>query len=258
MSRKHLYDPIPELFEAAALLQKAALAHISGESETVESLLAQSDMPQLFDWSEALFAGRTISREIKAQIFQYSIDPERPLPLPVDLRASGSIPTRLAREVIQRDGYFCRFCGIPVIDPKSQSFLRRAYPKTIRWGLGNRDKHTAFQALDLDLDHVLPRSLGGQNTAENLIVACAPCNCGRGNHTLAELSLADPRPRPPVVPAGFETWDGLTLLLRKEVSSAALSIRGIKPPPMTGTLEQNGNSCRSTCISRIERGRFVK
>lgn len=234
MVRNHLYDPIPELFEAAALLQKAAIAHITGDRKTAESLLAQADMPQLFDWSEALFAGKTISSEIKARIFKYTIDPEKPLSPSVELRASGSIPTRVAREVIQRDGFFCRFCGVPVIDPKSQSVLRKAYPKAVRWGRGNLDKHTAFQALDLDLDHVVPRSLGGQNTLENLIVTCAPCNCGRGHHTLAEMGLSDPRHRAPVVRAGFETWDGLTLLLKKQ-SRTPDPVSAIDPTPQNGT-----------------------
>lgn len=236
MSRNHLYDPIPELFEAAALLQMAAIAHISGDRKTAESLLAQADMQPLYDWSEALFAGKTISAEIKARIFRYTIDPEKPRSPSVELRASGSIPTRVAREVIQRDGYFCRFCGVPVIHPKAQAVLRKSYPSAVRWGPGNLDKHTAFQALDLDLDHVIPRSLGGQNTPDNLIVTCAPCNCGRGHHTLTEMDLANPRQRPAIVPAGFEAWDGLTLLLRKALWNDEVAFAAVDPPSKAGTL----------------------
>lgn len=61
----------------------------------------------------------------------------------------------------------------------------------------------------------IPRSLGGPNTRHNLIVACAPCNTAKGSYTLAEMRLTDPRERPRVVPAGFDEWDGLTILLKK-------------------------------------------
>lgn len=35
-------------------------------------------------------------------------------------------------------------------------------------------------------DHVIPRSLGGSNTLDNLRPACASCNSGRGNRSVAE------------------------------------------------------------------------
>jgi 5-methylcytosine-specific restriction endonuclease McrA len=180
----------------------------------VATLLREADIPSIFQWSEALFAGKTIAADVKARIFRYSPDPDRPATIETG-RASVTIPSALAKEVIQRDGYFCRFCGIPVIDPKAASFFRKAYAGALRWGPRNPDKHTAFQALDLDLDHITPRSLGGQNSLDNLIVTCAPCNCGKANHTLREMGLNDPRNRTPLVPSGFETWDGLTLVLRK-------------------------------------------
>ncbi len=126
------------------------------------------------------------------------------------------IPAGVRREVLDRDGYFCRFCGIPVIWQKARKAMLDAYPETIRWGARNAEKHTAFQALDLDFDHVLPRSRGGRNTPENLVVSCAPCNCGRGNWTLEEVGVMDPRSTPAdarAIPPEFTTWDGLKRVL---------------------------------------------
>jgi 5-methylcytosine-specific restriction endonuclease McrA len=40
----------------------------------------------------------------------------------------------------------------------------------------------------LHLDHVLPRSLGGTDTSDNLVLACRPCNCARKAMSLAEWS----------------------------------------------------------------------
>lgn len=132
--RDYLYEPIPELFEAAMLLQKAAAAHLAGDRSQAETLLKKADMSAIFQWSEALFAGKTIAAEIKARIFCYYPDPDRPGTAIKGDRALPTIPADLAREVIRRDGYFCRFCGIPVIDANSQRFLRKAYPQSLRWG----------------------------------------------------------------------------------------------------------------------------
>lgn len=37
------------------------------------------------------------------------------------------------------------------------------------------------------IDHVVPRSRGGDHSWMNLVAACAPCNNRKGDHTLAEL-----------------------------------------------------------------------
>lgn len=62
-----------------------------------------------------------------------------------------SVPRRLRFEILRRDGYRCRYCGVTSGD-------------------------TA-----LVVDHVLPESLGGATEAANLVTACAPCNSGKGS-----------------------------------------------------------------------------
>ncbi len=51
---------------------------------------------------------------------------------------------------------------------------------------------------DLTLDHVVPRSRGGNSTWENLVACCHPCNRHKGNRMLSEIDdmilLRDPRP----------------------------------------------------------------
>ncbi len=73
----------------------------------------------------------------------------------------------------------------------------------------NKLQHAAFQAMWAQYDHILPRARGGNNELSNIVVTCAPCNYGRGNYTLEEVGLVDPRTREP----NQSTWDGLERLL---------------------------------------------
>jgi hypothetical protein len=56
---------------------------------------------------------------------------------------------------------------------------------------------------------VLPHSRGGDNSIDNVVVTCAPCNYGRMQWTLDEVGLIDPRK----VPIQKTAWDGLERLL---------------------------------------------
>lgn len=41
----------------------------------------------------------------------------------------------------------------------------------------------------LSIDHVIPKSKGGEDTWENMVVACFPCNSKKGNKTLEESKM---------------------------------------------------------------------
>jgi 5-methylcytosine-specific restriction endonuclease McrA len=41
----------------------------------------------------------------------------------------------------------------------------------------------------LTLDHIVPRSRGGDSIWENVVTSCAPCNLRKGNRTLEESGL---------------------------------------------------------------------
>lgn len=50
----------------------------------------------------------------------------------------------------------------------------------------------------LTIDHVIPKSLGGEDTWENLVVACEPCNSRKGNKLLEHTNMKlEKKPRPP-------------------------------------------------------------
>lgn len=54
---------------------------------------------------------------------------------------------------------------------------------------------------DLTFDHVLPRSLGGTTSWENVVAACAPCNLQKGSKTLRHAGMHLRRvPRRPTAP----------------------------------------------------------
>jgi 5-methylcytosine-specific restriction endonuclease McrA len=67
-----------------------------------------------------------------------------------------------------------------------------------------RDRNTCqycsvvLPAGELTLDHVIPRSRGGNSTWENLVACCHACNRRKGNRMLHEIDdmvlLRDPRP----------------------------------------------------------------
>ena len=73
------------------------------------------------------------------------------------------------REVLRRDGHSCQYCG--------------------------SGKH-------LTLDHVMPRSRGGQHTWDNVVAACERCNARKGDRTPQEAGMPlRAQPKPPVHPA---------------------------------------------------------
>lgn len=61
------------------------------------------------------------------------------------------IASSLRRQVLERDMYRCRYCGTHI---------------------------------DLSLHHVLPESRGGEETLENLVTACTPCNSRIGTNVV--------------------------------------------------------------------------
>lgn len=118
--------------------------------------------------------------------------------------------TSVRKQLQERDGFHCRFCGIPVIDKKIRTAIRDLYPIELRWGSTNSTQHAAFQCMWLHYDHVLPHCRGGDNSLDNLVITCAPCNFGKLEWTIEELGLLDPRERPPKP----SSWDGLSRFVR--------------------------------------------
>jgi 5-methylcytosine-specific restriction endonuclease McrA len=114
-----------------------------------------------------------------------------PVPLVIRLVCYVRIPHSFAlpltrRTVLARDQYTCQYCG------------------------------TQPGRAQLTLDHVVPRSRGGETCWENVVAACGPCNRHKGGRTPEEAQmpvLKSPR-RPRYLAltllegsGAHETWD---------------------------------------------------
>lgn len=200
MARTSLLDPIPELELAAKLLDAATDAVLLGNLHTARSLLELADMPEVIGHVRRLVS--TLSPEVHGNT-------KRPRCLPKGERDSARMPSRQEELAIYtRDGWRCRFCGIKVISRKARGVLAKRLGISGNWASNKQQANSALYALASSLDHVVPHGRGGRNDVENLITACYGCQFGRGEWTLEEVGLADPRLRPPT----RDAWDGLTRL----------------------------------------------
>lgn len=201
--RACLREPIPEIFDAARYLDAAVSAHLAGQAELASKLIHLTNTRVLRDYIESLWGAKSSYVSVRAV--------QDPLPyLPKEAKAELRMPgVGLQRQLVARDGYHCRFCGIPVIPVEVRKKLVSAYPEALPWGEANTSQHAAFQVLWLQYDHIVPHARGGDNSLQNLVIACAGCNYSRMNWTLEEVGLQDPRKRDPVK----SMWDGLTRLL---------------------------------------------
>ncbi|MBD0317731.1 MAG: HNH endonuclease [Thermoleophilia bacterium] len=87
--------------------------------------------------------------------------------------------------------------------PKSvqRKISRRALFARDRW----RCQYCGTESGKLTLDHVVPRSRGGESVWENVVTSCAPCNLRKGDRTLDEVGMRlHNRPHAPA-PALFVT-----------------------------------------------------
>lgn len=73
-----------------------------------------------------------------------------------------SISKRLRFEVFKRDNHTCQYCG-------------RSAPEVV-----------------LQVDHIEPLSLGGENKPANLVTACRDCNSGKGSSSSDAARVAAP------------------------------------------------------------------
>ena len=199
-------EPISEIEEAAQSLDAAVSAHLEGETARAEKLIRLADIPAIRDWIESILGK-------KSPYVRVLLAPER--------NSVGREPKRMPNalekgQLHERDGYHCRFCGIPVIRSETRARIRRAYPNALVWGKQNKARHAAFFAMWAQYDHLLPHAKGGTNSLSNIVVACAACNFGRGGYTLAEVGLSNPLERAAIQSA----WDGLERFARGPSASS--------------------------------------
>jgi 5-methylcytosine-specific restriction endonuclease McrA len=197
-------SPIPELFVAAKYLDAALSAHMIGNFSLAKTLLKSADMEVLREWTESHWGANTPHKEI---VFN---DTSVPFISKKD-RISVRMPSKYEKARLhKRDRFHCRFCGVPVIRKEVRDALKGLYPDEVPWGRRNREQHAGFQALWLQYDHVLPHARGGDNSIDNMVITCAPCNYVRMDNLVIEMGVSDPFSRDPI----NTNWDGLERLLR--------------------------------------------
>ena len=213
-----LIDPTPEVEEVASLLDEAANAILRGDRARAEQILRAANSPSL--WA---YADRALNPP-RGMWVKRNLDPTLPVLAKAE-RAPVRMPSAAeTRAVFRRDGYRCRYCGARVVLKEARSILTSHFPSAVPWPSGPQSdagKHAAFYALNSVIDHVVPHARGGDSSPENLVTACWPCNFFKDDATLAEIGLADPRDRPPVV----DEWDGLERLV-----SGLRRLRPSRPP----------------------------
>ncbi|WP_295640306.1 HNH endonuclease signature motif containing protein [Novosphingobium sp.] len=206
--RPSLREPIPAIFESATLLSQAADAFLIGDLETAGERIRAANMAEIREWIESLWGGAKQNPDQPLYNRKRAITPELPK-LDLTLRHPVRMPNAAEKSIIlERDGWTCRYCGIPLIESKARNILRLAMPDALVWGNSNREKHAAFQCMTPEYDHVVPHCYGGASSIENTVICCGPCNCGKFDRLLEHQGLLDPRLRC----ASRTAWDGLTRL----------------------------------------------
>lgn len=213
--RYSIREPIPEIFLAWELLSQAADAHLQGHFDRAEALFSQANMPAVYEWAWADWQKPSLNIRIPKpendtkKLQKDELDPVR------------APKAATKRNVLARDGYSCRYCGIPVIDADIRKLLHSFYPAAVPWVSSVPEKqHAAFSCFWLQYDHVVPHSHGGRSDEDNVVISCALCNFGKLDYTVKQLNIADPRSRPPQP----VEWDGLERL-RRAPSSGQQSYR---------------------------------
>ncbi len=206
MRNECLKPPIPEIYDASIFLDAAASAHLLGNSKLAKKLIVASDMEIVREWTEAIWGIGGVYTQLQRAL-------GNPAVIPKAERAEVRMPNADERRVLHtRDGYHCRFCGIPLIRKEVRDYLNTQYPNEAYWGKKNVQQHAGLQAMWLQYDHLVPHARGGDNDLANIVITCAPCNYGRMNYLIEEVGLVDPRNREPIK----STWDGLERLLAQK------------------------------------------
>ena len=137
-NRLCLCEPIAEIADAARYLDAAVSAHLAGRRELADQLIRLAAMPVIREWTESLWG--TASPHV-----QFREVADAPPSTPRAARGSVRMPTTAEKRLLnERDGFHCRFCGIPVIRAEVRSRIRAVYPDALSWGTTNPTQHAAF------------------------------------------------------------------------------------------------------------------
>ncbi|QBD80645.1 HNH endonuclease [Ktedonosporobacter rubrisoli] len=131
------------------------------------SVIPERRLVVLLSKQKVAFVDEKVRSLIEESIAARRLEQERPVI--VQLLANVRVPRVILHptrsNILLRDDETCQYCG--------------------------------KRSRELTIDHVIPRSRGGQGTWENLVASCKACNGKKGNRLLKEVNmhlLRQPRP----------------------------------------------------------------
>jgi hypothetical protein len=185
--------------DAAERTEQALQSFEAGNADQAHDLWASVDGPRLLEtwdsWNE----------QIRLLGPRWSLDRPQPIGPP-----GGVVTPSMAKLIYERDGYRCRYCGMPVFTRWKGSRIRNlisAFPdltpgmRVVGNSLVGTGKNGGLRNVDYQKilwsmaapDHVFPRSLGGDATFENLVTSCSGCNYSKVDLTLDQMYVRPPR-----------------------------------------------------------------
>lgn len=204
--RRSIKEPIPEIFSAWEAMCSAVDEHLKGNCSRASDLFRQANSPVVWEWLNPAWINVSENVIVERLPGDSQIVPK------AERDPDRNIAMRVRTAVLRRDGYRCRYCGIPIVHADIRKIAAELYPSSVSWDtLDPKKQHAGFQCLWLQFDHVKPHSHGGRSNEDNVVISCALCNFGKDRFTLRELDLEDPRLREPV----SKDYDGLERLRSK-------------------------------------------
>ena len=101
-----------------------------------------------------------------------SVSRNFPVPSVIALQRFVNVPRRRAhwcrKSVLERDGFRCIYCGIR---------------------LGGKHQQHVMKKADFTIDHIVPKSRGGNDTWSNTACACFRCNHRKGDRVPHEAGM---------------------------------------------------------------------
>eukprot|EP00543_Licmophora_paradoxa_P002772 CAMPEP_0202446588 /NCGR_PEP_ID=MMETSP1360-20130828/5104_1 /ASSEMBLY_ACC=CAM_ASM_000848 /TAXON_ID=515479 /ORGANISM="Licmophora paradoxa, Strain CCMP2313" /LENGTH=319 /DNA_ID=CAMNT_0049063153 /DNA_START=160 /DNA_END=1119 /DNA_ORIENTATION=- len=204
VTAEYLHGPNGILHGADTQYTKTSDKHLAflKELERYPALLLNADyqpmsyLPlSMWNWQEsikAVFSGKVTVVDVYPDVHVRAASIEIPLPSVIALNEyvaqPNTIPAFTKRNVFLRDEYKCQYCN------------------------------HRFHSRDLSLDHVHPRSMGGQLIWENAVTSCRVCNGRKGSKLVSELKhIGMKLAREPFVPTQYQLHAIASKLLPKQV-----------------------------------------
>lgn len=181
-------QPLPTLpgaNEAASKVSEAVKAAHETDVTAIREALVLIDQETYQKWfivhAQNAFHFRVKAFHPKPVVTLAKSERDRPYPL-----------ARMERDVFERDGGCCQYCGIAVHLAKDLRGVSALAPDLFPMGRTNLDRAGAMILTRSSADHIIPVSQGGKTVPANLVTACWPCQFGKNAYTPEQLGMTSP------------------------------------------------------------------